>query len=63
MHTDPDYSAAYVVSRGPAADDGIEGHGLTFTSGRGTGVCVAAARALEASRGRRRARSRASSPT
>ena len=46
MHTDPDYSAAYVVLR-TAADDGIEGHGLTFTSGRGTEVCVAAARALE----------------
>ena len=46
MHTDPDYSAAYVVLR-TDADDGIEGHGLTFTSGRGTEVCVAAARALE----------------
>jgi L-fuconate dehydratase len=46
MHTDPDYSAAYVVLR-TSADDGIEGHGLTFTSGRGTEVCVAAARALE----------------
>ena len=46
MHTDPDYSAAYVVLR-TGADDGLEGHGLTFTSGRGTEVCVAAARALE----------------
>ena len=46
MHTDPDYSAAYVVLR-TDADDGLEGHGLTFTSGRGTEVCVAAARALE----------------
>ena len=46
MHTDPDYSAAYVVLR-TDADDGIEGHGLTFTSGRGTEVCVAAIRALE----------------
>ena len=46
MHTDPDYSAAYVVLR-TEADDGLEGHGLTFTSGRGTEVCVAAARALE----------------
>ena len=42
----PDYSAAYVVLR-TDADDGLEGHGLTFTSGRGTEVCVAAARALE----------------
>ena len=46
MHTDPDYSAAYVVLR-TDADDGLEGHGLTFTIGRGTEVCVAAARALE----------------
>ena len=46
MHTDPDYSAAYVILR-TDADDGVEGHGLTFTSGRGTEVCVAAAHALE----------------
>jgi L-fuconate dehydratase len=46
MHTDPDYSAAYVVLR-TSADDGLEGHGLTFTSGRGTEVCVAAVHALE----------------
>src|SRR5438876_7597430 len=46
MHKDPDYSAAYVVLR-TDANDGLEGHGLTFTSGRGTEVCVAAARALE----------------
>ena len=46
MHTDPDYSAAYVVLRTDAGD-GLEGHGLTFTSGRGTEVCVAAIRALE----------------
>ncbi len=46
MHTDPDYSAAYVVLR-TDADDGIEGHGLTFTSGRGTEVVVAAALALK----------------
>jgi len=46
MHVDPDYSAAYVILR-TDADDGIEGHGLTFTSGRGTEVCVAAVRALE----------------
>src|SRR4051794_364074 len=46
MHTDPDYSAAYVVLRTDAGD-GIEGHGLTFTSGRGTEVCVAGIRALE----------------
>ena len=46
MHTDPDYSAAYVVLRTDAGD-GLEGHGLTFTSGRGTEVCVAAIRALQ----------------
>ncbi len=46
MHPDPDYSAAYVVLR-TDADDGLEGHGLTFTIGRGNEVCVAAIRALE----------------
>ena len=46
MHTDPDYSAAYVVLHTDAAG-GLDGHGLTFTSGRGTEVCVAAVRALE----------------
>ena len=45
MHTDPDYSAAYVILT-TDADDGLEGHGLTFTSGRGTEVCVAAIDAL-----------------
>ncbi len=45
MNPDPDYSAAYVVLR-TDADDGLEGHGLTFTIGRGTEICVAAARAL-----------------
>ena len=35
MHTDPDYSAAYVVLRTDAGD-GIEGHGLTFTTGAET---------------------------
>jgi L-fuconate dehydratase len=46
MHTDPDYSAAYVILR-TNRDDGIDGHGLTFTSGRGNEVCVSAIRALE----------------
>lgn len=46
MNPDPDYSAAYVVLRTDAAD-GIEGHGFTFTIGRGTEVVVAAVRALE----------------
>ena len=46
MNPDPDYSAAYVVIRTDAAD-GLEGHGLTFTIGRGTEVVVAGVRALE----------------
>ena len=45
MNPDPDYSAAYVVLHTDAAD-GIEGHGLTFTIGRGNELCVAAVRAL-----------------
>src|ERR671933_2240142 len=45
MNPDPDYSAAYVVLRTdhPA---GLEGHGLTFTIGRGNELCVAAVHAL-----------------
>jgi L-fuconate dehydratase len=46
IHPDPDYSAAYVVLKTDSAD-GLEGHGLTFTLGRGTEICVAAIRALE----------------
>ena len=45
MNPDPDYSAAYVILRTDAAD-GPEGHGLTFTIGRGTEVVVAGVRAL-----------------
>lgn len=44
MHPDPDYSAAYVILRTNV--DGLEGHGLTFTIGRGNELCVAAAKAL-----------------
>jgi L-fuconate dehydratase len=43
MNTDPDYSAAYVVLE---TDGGVEGHGLTFTIGRGNDICVAAIYAL-----------------
>jgi L-fuconate dehydratase len=39
-----DYSATYVALR---TDAGLEGHGLTFTNGRGNELCVAAVRALE----------------
>jgi L-fuconate dehydratase len=45
MNPDPDYSAAYVVIR-TDDQDGLEGHGLTFTIGRGTEVVVAAVGAL-----------------
>ncbi|MFF3311241.1 L-fuconate dehydratase [Streptomyces sp. NPDC002952] len=47
MNPDPDYSAAYVVLRTDAAD-GHEGHGFTFTIGRGNEVQVAAIEALRA---------------
>ena len=43
MTPDPDYSAAYVTL---TADDGLEGHGFTFTEGRGNELCVAAIEAL-----------------
>ncbi len=45
MNLDPDYSAAYVVleTDHPA---GLEGHGLTFTIGRGNEICVKALEAL-----------------
>jgi L-fuconate dehydratase len=45
MNVDPDYSAAYVVLE-TDDPDGLSGHGLTFTIGRGTEVCVAAIDAL-----------------
>ena len=43
MNPDPDYSAAYVVLE---TDSPHQGHGLTFTIGRGNEVCVAAIEAL-----------------
>lgn len=44
MNPDPDYSVTYVVLR---CDEGPhEGHGFTFTIGRGNEVCVAAVEAL-----------------
>lgn len=43
MNPDPDYSAAYVVLE---TDGPLEGHGLTFTIGRGNEICVAAIHAL-----------------
>jgi L-fuconate dehydratase len=41
MHPDPDYSAAYVVLK---TDGDVDGHGFTFTIGRGNEVCVEAIR-------------------
>ncbi len=45
MNSDPDYSAAYVILQ-TDHPGGLEGHGLTFTIGRGNEVCVAAIQAL-----------------
>ncbi len=44
MNPDPDYSAAYVVLE--TDRPGLEGHGLTFTIGRGNDICVAAIEAM-----------------
>jgi len=46
MNPDPDYSATYVVIQ-TDSPDGYEGHGLTFTIGRGNEICVAAVNALK----------------
>lgn len=43
MHPDPDYSAAYVILKTDAA---VDGHGLTFTIGRGNEICAAAIHAF-----------------
>lgn len=43
MNPDPDYSAAYVILE---TDGEHEGHGLTFTIGRGNEICIAAIEAL-----------------
>ena len=45
MNPDPDYSAAYVILK-TDRPDGVAGHGMTFTIGRGNELCVAAIRAL-----------------
>jgi len=44
MNSDPDYSAAYAVLRTDA--EGLEGHALCFTIGRGNDVVVAAVTTL-----------------
>ena len=43
VNTDPDYSAAYCILE---TNTGLEGHGLTFTLGRGTDLVVQAAQYL-----------------
>ncbi len=45
MNTDPDYSAAYVILK-TNCQNSMEGHGLTFTIGRGNELCVAAIKSL-----------------
>jgi len=45
MNPDPDYSAAYVILE-TDHPDGLEGHGLTFTIGRGNELCVQAITSL-----------------
>ncbi|MEQ9289695.1 MAG: L-fuconate dehydratase [Cyclobacteriaceae bacterium] len=45
MNPDPDYSAAYVILK-TNHPEGLEGHGLTFTIGRGNEICVAAIESL-----------------
>ncbi len=44
MNPDPDYSAAYVVLE--TDTPGLEGHGLTFTIGRGNDIVCAAIQAM-----------------
>jgi L-fuconate dehydratase len=43
MHTDPDYSCAYVTVK---LKTGLEGHGMTFTCGRGTEIVVEACKSM-----------------
>ena len=44
MHPDPDYSAAYVIVK---TDGALQGHGFTFTIGRGNEICAEAIRAFQ----------------
>jgi L-fuconate dehydratase len=44
MNPDPDYSAAYVILQ--TDEPGLEGHGLTFTIGRGNDICCIAIAAM-----------------
>jgi L-fuconate dehydratase len=44
MNPDPDYSAAYVIL--DTDTEGLSGHGLTFTIGRGNDICCMAIEAM-----------------
>ncbi|KKX31930.1 L-fuconate dehydratase [Rhizobium sp. LC145] len=44
MNPDPDYSAAYVIL--DTDSEGLTGHGLTFTIGRGNDICCMAIKAM-----------------
>jgi L-fuconate dehydratase len=44
MNPDPDYSAAYVVLK--TSSTALNGHGMTFTIGRGNELCVAGIQSL-----------------
>ncbi|GAA5522142.1 L-fuconate dehydratase [Aliifodinibius salicampi] len=44
MNPDPDYSAAYLILK---TNKEVEGHGLTFTIGRGNNLCVQAIKEFE----------------
>lgn len=44
MNPDPDYSAAYVILE--TDTPGLQGHGLTFTIGRGNDICCKAIEAM-----------------
>lgn len=47
MNPDPDYSAGYVILK-TNHPDGLEGHGLTFTIGRGNELVCAALKSVSA---------------
>lgn len=44
INKDPDYSAAYAIIK--TSNPAFEGHGLTFTEGRGNEICVTAIHSL-----------------
>lgn len=44
VHTDPDYSVCYVII---TASDGLKGHGMTFTLGKGTNIVCTAVESMK----------------